>query len=246
VTPYYASPDGAVTIYHGRWEDGLSAGVFDPKKIALIHADPPYGIGNKNIDRKGKRGLGRDREYVPMVGNETAFDPALLLSLKAPLVAWGANHYADKLPSSAAWLIWDKRDGMGSNDGSDAELAWVSPGGAAGAKTRMFRHLWNGLCRASEKNGRTGPGHAGAHLHPTQKPEALSAWVFAQMGLKAGDTILVPYLGSGPDLRPAIAIGCRVVGFEVEKLYCDTAINARLRAVAEGSDPSAGLPLFAR
>lgn len=181
MTPYYASPDGMVTIYHARWEDGLAAGVFDPAKIALIHADPPYGIGNKNLDRTGGGAeVGRRRKYAPMVGNNDTFDPVLLLSLGAPLVAWGANHYADKLPSSAAWLIWDKRDGTASDDGSDAELAWVSPKSNVGARTRIFRHLWRGLCRASEKNGRTGSGsRRGA---PSPDPKARSA---LRLGVRA-------------------------------------------------------------
>jgi len=244
VIPYYASPDGMVQIYHARWEDGLAAGVFDPAKIALIHADPPYGIGdslwgNRNgaVGQRRRGGRGKVRAFAPFI-DDRPFSPGLFLELQRPTVLWGANHYASRLPDSPSWLFWDKREGQTSDNQSDGELAWTNLGGPL----RTFSHYWRGSLRASEQ--------AQAHLHPTQKPEALSAWIFArQMArekLKAGDTILVPYLGSGPDLRPALAIGCRVIAFEVEEAYCSTAINARLRAVAEGSDPSAGLPLFAR
>ena len=178
-SPYWQSPDGRITVYHSRWEDAHAAGLLPVREVALVHADPPYGIGQKAVAR-GQDGIGRGRDYPSIVGNDAPFDPGLLLSLPCPLVLWGANHYSARLPSSATWIVWDKREGMQSNDGSDAELAWCSPGHGLGERTHVFRHLWNGLCRASEKNGKTGPGHAGAHLHPTQKPIALSSYVFAR------------------------------------------------------------------
>lgn len=243
---YYESDDGAVVLYHARWEDGLAAGVFDPKKIALVHADPPYGV-KERTDRasRGRRGVfaregkkAQPKDYPVMLGDDGPFDPLALLSLNRPLVTWGANHYASRLPDSPSWLVWDKRDDTPPDRNADVEMAWSNLGGPA----RRLVHLWRGTCRASETST--------AHLHVTQKPEALSAWVFAhamaRKKLKAGDTILVPYLGSGPDLRPALAIGCRAIAFEVERLYLDTAINARLRAVAQGSDPCDELPLFGR
>lgn len=45
MTPYYATADGSIRIFHARWEDVRDAGVFAPKDIALVHADPPYGAG---------------------------------------------------------------------------------------------------------------------------------------------------------------------------------------------------------
>lgn len=247
MTPYYASTDGAVTIYHGRWEDGLSAGVFDPKKIALIHADPPYGINYTAERKKGRPSSKRSangttwgKDWARVAGDDKPFDPSLLLSMDRPAVLWGANNYANTLPNSGGWLVWDKKKGGTASQGhhaSDAELAWTNMGRCVD----LFSYFWDGFRREGEILD---------HWHPTQKPEALSAWVFAHAmkrgKLKAGDTVLVPYLGSGPDLRPARVIGCRVIAFEVEKLYCDTAVNARLRAVAEGSDPMAGLPLWGR
>ena len=35
--------------------------------------------------------------------------------------------------------------------------------------------------------------------HPTQKPAALAAWVYATLGT-AGDVVLDPFLGSGPSI----------------------------------------------
>ena len=52
--PYYQTEDGSIRIFHARWEDVLAAGVFVPKDIALVHADPPYGVNDS-----GGRGRGR-------------------------------------------------------------------------------------------------------------------------------------------------------------------------------------------
>lgn len=144
---------------------------------------------------------------------------------------WGANHYASRLPDSAAWISWDKRDGERSNTNSDIELAWTNIGGSA----RVFRHLWMGLCRASEAGE--------VPLAPTQKPIALSSYVFARAKLKPGDLVFVPYLGSGPDLPAAVAMGLRVIACDVERWCCDTAIGRLGAITAEKAAEPVG-PLF--
>lgn len=246
MTPYYQTNDGSIRIFCARWEDVLAAGVFAPKDIALIHADPPYGV-NERTDRKTKgRGGFRggtnyvhSRDWKPVNGDESPFSPQRTIDLDRPLILWGANHYAS-VPGSPSWLVWDKRGDVAPDDNADCELAWTNLGGPV----RQFTHLWRGLCRASEALG-----IATKTLHPTQKPEALSAWVFAhamaRKKLKRGDTILVPYMGSGPDLRPALAIGCKVIACEVDESYCATAVNARLRAVAREESAEKIGPLFA-
>lgn len=246
MTPYYTTPCGLIRIYHARWEDVLAAGVFKPKDVALIHADPPYGVKERTNRKANGRGTiagpGRfrhmkesnQRDFPPVHGDDAPFDPAPLLSMERPLILWGANHYADRVPGGPLWFLWDKREGTTLDDNVDGELAWTNLGGPL----RIFRHLWRGTCRASE----TGT----LHLAPTQKPEALSVWVFQRAKLKRGDLVLVPYMGSGPDLRPALAMGLRVVACEVEELYCRTAVNARLRASAKPEAPETIGPLFGR
>ena len=239
--PYYATPDGSIRIFNARWEDVLAAGVFVAKDIALIHADPPYGV-NERTDRASKgRGFSKEKKWpsrdMPRVqGDDKLFLPQSILDLDRPTVLWGANHYADRVPGSPSWIVWDKREETTPDDNADGELAWTNLGGPL----RIFRHLWRGLCRASEAGDRV--------LHATQKPEALSAWVFAhamaRKKLKRGDTILVPYMGSGPDLRPAQAMGFNVIACEVAREYCDTAANARLRAVAKPIEHDKLGPLF--
>lgn len=248
LAPYWRSDDGAITVYHARWEDVVAAGLVPVGDVALVHADPSYGIGEQahrpgradrvtrrntaNTNRRGAE-TGKARAWPPLKGNDRPFDPVPLLVLDRPLVTWGANHYASRLPDSTAWIVWDKRDGTAADDGSDAELAWSNLGGAL----RTFRHAWRGLARASET--------ATLHLHPTQKPIALSAYVYQRAKLKPGDLVFVPFLGSGPDLPAARAMGLRVVACDVELWCCDTAIG-RLGAITSARAAAPVGPLFDR
>jgi hypothetical protein len=243
VKPYYRSPDGAITVYHARWEDVHAAGLVPLPD--LIHADGPYGV-NERTDRKSKgrcnarggaprdtgRGAPPGRDFPPVHGDDRPFDPAPLLGLDRPLVLWGANHYAPRVPESPSWILWDKKDGTTPDDNADGELAWSNLGGPL----RIFRHLWRGTCRASE----TGVPHIG----PTQKPIALSTWIFRERAkLKPGALVFVPYLGSGPDLPAARAMGLRVVACDVERWCCDTAIG-RLGVVTPERAAEPCGPLF--
>ncbi len=240
MTPYWQSADGAIVVYHARCEDVI-ADVLPVREAALIHADPVYGNGgdaraaNAEVDGRKRAGNGRGkaRDYPAIPHNDKPYDPASLLALDRPLVLWGANHYSDKVPGSSAWIVWDKRVDSTPDDGSDCELAWTNLGGAL----RCFRHVWRGLARASECGK--------AHLHPTQKPIALSTYVFGRAKLKRGDLVFVPYLGSGPDLPAAQAMGLRVIACDVERWCCDTAIS-RLGAITPERAAEPVGSLFAR
>ena len=64
-------------------------------------------------------------------------------------VWWGANYYCHALPQTGNWLVWDKRvEEKMENTNSDGEMAWILDGHNS---VRIFRHLWNGLIKASEQ-----------------------------------------------------------------------------------------------
>lgn len=213
VRPYY--DDGTCTIYYGDCREVLP----QLPSPALVIADPPYaartpnGVGRTPNYASRGRGGGRKRwpsvDHPAIAGDREHFDPTHLLSYPR-LVLFGANHYADRLPVSQSWLVWDKRDGVASDSNADCEMAWTNLGGPA----RLYRHLWRGLCRASEAGERV--------VHPTQKPVALMAWIIANW-TQPGDLILDPYMGSGPVLRAAKDLGRRAIGIEVEERYCEVA-----------------------
>lgn len=213
VTPYYS--DDSVTIYHGDCREILPTLETD----ALVMADPPYGVNERT--ERAKAGRGRSpyalmiaRDFPRVHGDDQPFDPSHLLHYKR-LVLWGANHYADRLPPSASWIVWDKLDGLtskrelGFNDNGDCELAWTNLGGPV----RIIPHRWVGLILATEKE---------RHQHPTQKPVAVMARIISAYS-KPGDLIIAPYMGSGPELVAAKALGRRAIGIEVSEEYCKVA-----------------------
>lgn len=209
---YYSEP--GVEIHCGRVEDVLAT--IDPRTVRLALADPPYGV-NEPTDRK-KRGRGKAAEchdFAPVEGDDELFDPALMLTFPR-VVLWGANHYADRLPPSPSWLLWDKREGIPSNDNADGEAAWSNLGGPL----RIFRHTWYGMIKASEREQR--------RVHPTQKPVALGAWVLQRAKVAAGDLVVVPYAGSGPDVLACRNAGVRVIAIECVEGYCAEIVK-RLR-----------------
>lgn len=152
-----------------------------PLEDAVI-TDPPYGVGEsakKNasrgkpfgsrVDSKNTRGT-----YVPPTdyGNyDWDESPAsgehitACISAAPKVVIWGGNYFG--LPASSKWLVWDKQN---SGDFADCELAWTNLPGAV----RIFRHMWNGMLRASERDAK--------RVHPTQKPILLMEWCIEQIG----------------------------------------------------------------
>ena len=201
MTPYYA--DDLVTIYHGDCREmDLSALGVD-----VIVTDPPYGMAYQHGARKGGHRFGMDGESI--VGDAEPFDPRHLLAVGLPTLLWGANHYADRLPSSKGWLVWDKRDGTASNDQSDAEMAWTN----FLTVTRAFSARWSGAHR-------TGREQAEGRWHVNQKPVALMAWC---MALAPSGAVLDAYAGSGSTLVAAKEAGRKSIGIEIEERYCEIA-----------------------
>lgn len=185
----------------------------DVAKLA-VH-DPPYGIraveaglgdGKKHGNAVASRG-----SFRPIANDDKPFEPAHLLGSAELVVLWGANHYADKLPSSAAWVVWDKRDTLPSNGFSDCELAWCSSGNSA----RIKRHMWNGMIRASERGEK--------RVHPTQKPIALIAEVITDHS-ERGDVVIDWYAGSGTTLLACEQAGRKCRAIELDPKYVDVIV----------------------
>ena len=224
--PCWASSCGLARLYLGNCLEILPtlAG------IDAIISDPPYGFGydpnrKRNVTHVQKGLKLTDRNWKQIQGEAQAFDPRAMMV--APIVLlWGANHYADKLPSSKRWLIWDKRDGTPSDNQSDAELAWCNSGGSV----RMHRQLWRGVARAGEEN----IASAGEKLHPHQKPVALMAWCLDQAGVTEGMTVCDPYMGSGSTLVACIRRGLPCVGIESDAEHFETARARIERELLQG------------
>jgi site-specific DNA-methyltransferase (adenine-specific)/modification methylase len=182
-------------------------------KVDAVVTDPPYGIGF--VHGEGGDGIGGGKYVskfngVAIHGDEKPFDPVPFLEVAETAVLFGANHYANKLPPSAKWLVWDKRCALTRNDFADCEIAWTNKKGVA----RVLNHYWNGMMRDSEKGI--------ARVHPTQKPVAVMEWVLRET-TSDGNTILDPFMGSGTTGVACVKLGRKFIGIEIDPGYFDIA-----------------------
>ena len=194
------------------------------RNVDCVVTDPPYGIGKHNIipfSRTERNSKGRTCIGDGFVWDEgrKAAEVAAFARLAETAVVWGGNYYADVLPASRCWLVWDK---MNSGNFSDFEMAWTSMDSAA----KMFRYMWNGMLKQKPEE----------RYHPTQKPLDLMRWCI-RLASNPGDTILDPFAGSGTTGVAAILEGRNFIGIEIDAGYCAIA-RKRLE------DASAQQPLF--
>lgn len=168
-------------------------------RFDAVVTDPPYGIGHK-MSQGGKS----PRNTKAIIGDDRPFDPSPFLHM--PCLMFGADHFSERL-AAGTFHVWDKNpNGAVSDAFSDAELFWTSWGGAR----RVFRHLWKGMCQASEKGGKQ-------RWHPTQKPVALMEWCLGHV--PKATTILDPFMGSGTTLVACQKLGRQGTGIELDPDY---------------------------
>ena len=172
-------------------------------KVDAVVTDPPYGINHKMT-----QGGNSPRNTKPIFGDDQPFDPSPLL--RWPCLMFGADHFSERLPAGT-FHVWDKNpSGAVSDAFSDAELFWTSWGCAR----RVFRHLWKGMCQASEKGGKQ-------RWHPTQKPIALME--FCLNLAPKSKVILDPFMGSGTTGVACVKLGRKFIGIEIDPGYFDIA-----------------------
>jgi DNA modification methylase len=70
VKPYWTSDDGTIFVYHARYEDVLAAGVVPVRDVALVHDDPPYGVGERLWKNRKDKPDGVPRPNAKMGGGK--------------------------------------------------------------------------------------------------------------------------------------------------------------------------------
>jgi len=145
------------------------------------------------------------------------FDPSFL-PIHLPTCLWGANFYASRLPDQGGWLCWDKRtiDGLKVRS-SECEFAWTN----FVRSPKVFRFMWSGAFRDGEGRGE--------HLHPTQKPVELMAWILRM--IPDAPVVVDPFMGSGATLVAAKLEGRKAIGIEIEERYCEIAAKRLAQGV---------------
>ena len=210
---------GNITLYCGDCLDILPT--LEPGSVDAVVTDPPYGIG---AARKG--GVGGSNKAVAGHYGDSGWDDepaniAPLISLGLPSIIWGGNYFA--LPLMRGWLVWDK---LNSGNFADCELAWTN----LPTSVRIFRHLWNGMIRGSERDCR--------RVHPTQKPVALMEWCLSF--LPEATIILDPFMGSGTTGVACVRTGRRFCGIEIDPGYFQIAVK-RIQAELDARDSTGPL-----
>ena len=186
---------GDCTLYFGDCMEILPT---LPKVDALV-CDPPYGISKDGQQQTtGGHGGRKAYDFKGWDGErpeEATFD--LLLRSADKHCIWGGNYFADLLPPSMRWLVWDKGQRINQSDG---ELAWTS-------LQQALR-----ICTMNRVELLTD----GAQ-HPTQKPVRLMEWCIEQLGDVL--TILDPFMGSGSTGVAAVRMNRVFVGIERDPDY---------------------------
>ena len=172
-------------------------------RFDAVVTDPPYGIGRDG--QKRTTGSNGGRKAYDFKGWDSARPPAeifeRILEVSTDQVIWGGNYFADLLPASGKWLVWDKGQRI---DQSDGELAYTSRDGALRIVTQNRVAL---LVEGAE--------------HPTQKPIRVMVWSLQQ--LPDAQTILDPFMGSGTTLVACQKLGRSGTGIEIDPEYFDIA-----------------------
>jgi DNA modification methylase len=183
-------------------------------KIDAVVTDPPYGI-NKDGQKKSKGGHGGRKEYEFLGWDDSRPDKEIFDQLRfisSEQIIWGGNYFADLLPATMRWLVWDKGQRINQSDG---ELAWTSMNAALRICTMNRVKL---LTDGAE--------------HPTQKPVELMKWCLDL--IPDANLVLDPFMGSGTTGVACVKLGRRFIGIELEEKYFNIACKRIEEAYRQG------------
>lgn len=188
---------------------------FPDKYFDIAIVDPVYGdvtkggyMTNNNGQHIGT-GKANQKGYYSGLWSQKKTEKEYfseLLRVSKNQIIWGGNYFAENLPSSQGWIVWDKQHPEGITF-ADAELAWTSFDKAV----RTFRFMWNGMLQGDMKNKEN-------RIHPTQKPIRLYEWILNNY-CKEKDIILDTHVGSASSLIACKNTGHKYVGFEIDETY---------------------------
>jgi DNA modification methylase len=192
------------------------AKLMNGQKADMVFTDPPYGINIGNQSQGKGGGVAKKIDYgINEWDKQIPYDAInLSLSICDNVVLWGANYYADKLPPSSCWIVWDKDNG--DTDFADCELAWTS----YKKSVKKFKWKWMGMLQEDMKNKEK-------RVHPTQKPVALAEWAFNEF--QAGKNILDLFLGSGSTMVAAHQLKRKCYGMELDPKYCQVIVDRMIK-----------------
>jgi len=189
--------------------------VMGGEKANLCLTDPPYGV-KRDKGFGGLRGFGgvgtpiSGRKYTDTWDTErppqSVFD--MILDRADGVIIFGGNFFADMLPPSTHWIVWDKNNTMPTF--GDCELAWTN---STRQSVKKYEYTYNGLI-----------GKEAERWHPTQKPLALISMLMKDYS-SDGDMLFDPFSGSGTTIIAAEQLNRKCYAIEIEPRYVDVAVK---------------------
>jgi site-specific DNA-methyltransferase (adenine-specific) len=229
VTPYYQ--DDACTIYHDDCLDVVGQ-LEDPVHAVIM--DPPYSSGARTeISKPASGQMLRGARFARPIENDQMTTTGFVWLMRQvgqkvmPLLVEGGA-----LLSFIDWrswpnlvgalesvnyrvndqVVWDKESiGMGHVFRKQHELILVASKGVARNSDRSIGTVIR--CRRSLSDD-----------HPSPKPVGLLERLIRATSA-SGDIVLDPFMGCGPSLVAAKALGRKAIGIEIEERYCEVAAN---------------------
>lgn len=194
-----------INLHLGDCMDAMSKMEDNAYNLAIV--DPPYGIGagvskTGGANKRNSMSMLKNNTYIYNDIRPSAIYFNELIRVSKNQIIWGGNYFANMLPASRCYIVWDKMNYLPSM--SQIELAWTSKN----------EHSQLITINSNQKN----------RFHISQKPVALYKWLLKNYA-KEGDKILDTHLGSG-----SIAIACHDGGFsldawEIDQEYYTLALN---------------------
>ena len=215
----YFQDDDAI-IYYGDCREILPE--FEDKSFDLCLTDPPYGVDIAKSGTVGGNNLAVCKDYGASDWDKSRLDIELIRLLQTKSknqIIFGGNYIADLLPASPCWIIWDKREGLPSNNFADCELIWTS----FNKPSRLNSYLWQGMLQKHM-------GDKEVRQHPTQKPIEIIGKLIETFS-DTDNLILDPFMGSGTTLRAAKNLNRKAVGIEISEEYCKIAVGRLWQSV---------------
>jgi DNA modification methylase len=193
--------------------------LMNGEKAVLMQTDPPYGVGRD----EGFGGFGKPiarRQYKDAWDKERpdkrTFD--IIINFSKKHIIWGGNFFADILPQSTHWIVWDKKQTMPTF--GDCEIAWTS---IDRKSVKKYEVVYNGLI-----------GKEKERYHPTQKPIKLFESILIDYS-EDNDIIFDPFSGSGTTIIAAEQTKRRCFAMEISPIYVQ--VSLQRWANFTGKDP---------
>tara|TARA_Y100000593_G_C4182732_1_gene272823 strand:+ start:26 stop:727 length:702 start_codon:yes stop_codon:yes gene_type:complete len=211
---------GDATLYLGDCLDILPEIDF----VDAVVTDPPYGI---KMDKgfNGSGGFGGSGKAINRRKYNDCWDDVrpekkifdILINKSKVSYIFGGNYFADILPNSTHWIVWDKLNTMPTF--GDCELIWTN---CDKKSVKKITYEYNGLIGKEDKR-----------VHPTQKPVELMQRIIQTVS-KDKTLVLDPFMGSGTTGVASINLGKKFIGIEREQKYFDIACKRIEQAERQG------------